>query len=99
MSSILHDWPDHKCSEILRNIVAAMKPGYSRLLLNEVVVPNVGAPLPAAMLDIAMLIGPCGMERTDSHWRELLSSVGLEVVHIATAKIAPESVIEAVLKE
>lgn len=99
MSSILHDWPDSNCVDILRNIAAAMKPGYSRLLLNEAVVPSVGTPLPTAMLDINMMIGPCGMERTDGQWRELLGSVGLEIVHISTAKMAPESIIEAVLKE
>lgn len=99
MSSVLHDWPDEACRDILRNVVAAMKPGYSRLLLNEAVVPSVGAPLPAAMLDIAMMMGPCGMERTHSQWHDLLSSVGLEISHIASAQVAPESIIEAVLKE
>lgn len=99
MSSILHDWPDEACRDILRNVTAAMKPGYSRLLLNEAVLPSVGAPLPAAMLDICMMIGPCGMERTHSMWRELLSSVGLEITQIAASQVAPESIIEAVLRE
>lgn len=99
MSSILHDWPDETCRDILRNIFPAMKPGYSRLLLNETVLPEVGAPLPAAMLDIAMMIGPCGMERTQSQWRDLLSSVGLEISQVVSAQVAPESIIEVVLKE
>ncbi|KAL6237197.1 O-methyltransferase [Aspergillus navahoensis] len=35
MHSILHDWPDGLCRKILARIVAAMKPGYSKLLVNE----------------------------------------------------------------
>ena len=33
--SIFHDWPDHKCRQVLQNTVAAMTHGCSKLLLNE----------------------------------------------------------------
>lgn len=32
MPSVLHDWPDEVCASILVRVVAAMEPGYSRLL-------------------------------------------------------------------
>lgn len=37
MRSILHDWPDYKCRIILRHLKDAMEPGYSRILVNDVV--------------------------------------------------------------
>ena len=39
--SILHDWPDHKATEILRNQVSALTIG-SSIILNEVCLPDPG---------------------------------------------------------
>ncbi|TGJ76805.1 hypothetical protein E0Z10_g10834 [Xylaria hypoxylon] len=38
LHSILHNWGDDDCVRILRQLRSAMKPGYSRLLLNEIIV-------------------------------------------------------------
>lgn len=57
-----------------------MKPGYSKLLIFEYILPDVGAALFPSLLDINMLVLLNGMERTETQWKELLSSVGLEVV-------------------
>ena len=35
--SILQDWPDDKCKLILMHLASAMKPGYSKILLNELI--------------------------------------------------------------
>jgi hypothetical protein len=40
LRSILHDWDDAKCAAILRNVVSAMKPGYSKILINEFAIPG-----------------------------------------------------------
>ncbi len=40
---ILHDWPDEKSAEILRNIVAAMDTKKSRLLIMDTVLPHPGS--------------------------------------------------------
>ena len=55
MRSVLHDWSSDKCIEILSRIRQAMKPEYSKLLLNEFVLPAKGVPLYPALLDINMM--------------------------------------------
>jgi hypothetical protein len=55
MHSILHDWPDEKCSQILQVQKVAMNPGYSRLLIHENVISNINADWQATSLDIIML--------------------------------------------
>ena len=81
-----------------------MKPGYSKLILNEIVLPDKGAPLQMALWDMQMMVVLGGRERTERAWRQLLSSVGLEVVGIWQPPAAKgggsggEGIIEAVLK-
>lgn len=99
MRSILHDWSDQKCHEILENIAAAMKPGYSKLLLNEWVLPDMGVPLYPALLDINMMALLSGMERTKTQWKELLSSVGLTIVKFWEIGPEDEGLIEVVREE
>ncbi|EKD12991.1 uncharacterized protein L3040_007074 [Drepanopeziza brunnea f. sp. 'multigermtubi'] len=74
--AICHDWPDRDCITFLRNTVAAMTPGYSHLLINEQVLPNTGADLHPALLDITMIAYFRAMERTERQWRSLLAAVG-----------------------
>ena len=53
MHSILHDWNDDNCRKILSNLVPAMNRGYSKVLINENVIPDVEAHWEAAALDAA----------------------------------------------
>ena len=55
LRSILHDWSNDKCLEVLSHIREAMEPGYSRLLLNEFILPAKNVPLYPALLDINMM--------------------------------------------
>ncbi len=72
--------------------------GYSKVLINEIVVPDVRAAWPATSLDFVMMaLGPA-RERTEKEWRELLRSVGLTVVGIWTYEQGTESLIECELK-
>ncbi len=73
-----------------------MKPGYSKILIFEWILPDVGTPLYPALLDINMLALLSGMERTTTQWKELLSSVGLEIVKFWTIDSETEGLIEAV---
>ncbi|KAJ6779804.1 hypothetical protein PWT90_01496 [Aphanocladium album] len=77
---ILHDWSDDKCLAILAALKQAMTPGYSKLLLHEMLVPEKGASTFHAMLDMTMMAFNAGMERTEIQWRELLEKAGFEVV-------------------
>ncbi|OHW94104.1 catechol o-methyltransferase [Colletotrichum incanum] len=65
MHSCLHDWPDDVCAKILAQIKAAMKPGYSKLLINENVIPSTGAYWETSALDMVMLTLFCSKERTE----------------------------------
>ena len=96
MHSVLHDWPDDECKRILGHIVAAMEPGYSRVLINENVVPDLGASWQITSLDWFMMALAAARERTESQWRDLLQGVGLKINGIWTKDSAVESLIEAV---
>ena len=61
---ILHDWSDKQCLEIMARVKTAMKPGYSKLLIHEMILPEQGASAFHAMLDLTMMIFNGGMERT-----------------------------------
>ncbi|TVY18906.1 O-methyltransferase asqD [Lachnellula arida] len=98
LRSIFHDYSDAKCREILQHVVKAMKPGYSKLLVFEWVLPDAGSPLYPALLDINMMALFSGMERTEIQWRELLGSAGLEIVKFWTIGKETEGLIEAVRK-
>ncbi|KMU85982.1 sterigmatocystin 8-O-methyltransferase [Coccidioides immitis H538.4] len=94
MHSILHDWPDDIAVKILTNLVKAMEPGYSRLLINENVIPDIDAYWETTSLDIIMLALFSSQERTAKHWHQLLGSVGLKIVNIWTVEKGTESLIE-----
>ena len=93
---ILHDWPSDKCIQILQNTASAMEAGHSKLIINDIVLPDQGATRFATQSDLNMLALLGAMERSESQWRQLLESAGLELVKIWPG--TPESVIEAELR-
>ena len=90
----LHDWSDSKCEQILHNIRKAMKPGFSRLLICEFVLPVVGAQQREVLFDILMMC-LTGAERDEAQWEALLARCGLKIVKIWRAKIGHMAIIEA----
>ncbi|KAL8866384.1 MAG: hypothetical protein Q9174_006335 [Haloplaca sp. 1 TL-2023] len=96
--AIFHDWPDASCRTILSHTAAAMKPGYSKLLISEFVLPDIDTDLFPATLDVQMMGLHAGMERSEGQWRSLLDDAGLRVVKIWQKVKGGEGVIEAVLK-
>lgn len=83
MRNILHDYPDEKCVEILRQIMPAMTED-SAILIDEVVIPIKGAHWHATSMDLSMMAGLASTERTEDHWRRLVDSAGLKIVKIYT---------------
>ncbi|KAI0910896.1 S-adenosyl-L-methionine-dependent methyltransferase [Ustulina deusta] len=81
LRNILHDWPDHKCVEILKNVKSAMTKD-SRILIDEMVLPERGAPWRATQLDLAMSTCFAAMERSRADWDSLLSKAGLTILKI-----------------
>lgn len=57
-----------------------MKPGYSKLLLHEMNIPEEGASYFHAQLDMTMMAFNGGQERTGEQRRALLDEAGLEIV-------------------
>uniref|UniRef100_A0A093VD22 Demethylsterigmatocystin 6-O-methyltransferase n=1 Tax=Talaromyces marneffei PM1 TaxID=1077442 RepID=A0A093VD22_TALMA len=94
MHSILHDWPDNKCKEILTNLAQAMKPGYSKVLINENVIPDMNADWQTTSLDFIMMTLFASQERTARQWQALVESAGLKIVNIITAEKGVESLID-----
>ena len=97
LHSVLHDWPDLNASQILDNLRPALKKGYSKLLINELVVlDTISSSSPqVTSFDLAML-GLCAAhERTESMWRALLEQAGFHVVKVWTNDASVESIIEA----
>jgi hypothetical protein len=95
---ILNDYSDEMCRKILSNIVAAMKPGYSKLLMFDFILPDTGASLFSSQMNIHMLAVFSGMERTKSQSTELPASVGLEIIKFWSVRQDAEGPIEAVMK-
>ena len=98
MRSICHDWSDAKTHEILTQIAKAMEPGYSRLLINDWILPDQNAPLLPCLVDLQMMvIAGGGMERTESQWKALIEGVeGLEIEKFWNIEEAVEGLIECI---
>jgi hypothetical protein len=95
MSHIIHDWSEEQCLIILGNCRRAMKPD-SRLLIIEMVLPSNGQPHPGKMLDLMMLVGPGGRERTQPEYATLLTRAGLRLSRVVHTE-SDVSIVEAVL--
>ncbi|KAL1854383.1 hypothetical protein Daus18300_011482 [Diaporthe australafricana] len=95
--AVPHDWPDEQCARIFANVKMAMKRGYSKLLVYEIVLPARGATSLMTTLDLQLMNVLSGLERTEDHWRRLLEGSGLKVVGVSRHPSAIESVIEAEL--
>lgn len=78
MHWILHDWRDEQARDILSNVVAAMEPGYSRLIINDQIIPDRDCDFATACISIMMMVQVGSFERTGKQWRALLTSVGLK---------------------
>ncbi|KAM5373328.1 hypothetical protein ACJZ2D_007157 [Fusarium nematophilum] len=98
LHSILHDWSAEDGVKILQNLKPALTPGYSKVLLNEIVLSEENPSVPATSMDM-MMLGHFGesRERTEDEWRAIAKEAGLEVVDIYSNPASPESVIELVL--
>ena len=74
-----------------------MRLGYSKLLINEYVVPDIGATWSITSMDWLMMALGAVKERTEKEWTTLLGHAGLKVVGIWTYEQGTESLIEAEL--
>ena len=99
MPSVLQDWSDDRCRAILQNLIPAMRKEYSKVLINENIIPTKSASWQITSLDWCMMALNGNSERMEVQWRELLGSVGLKVGGVWTKEKAAGSLIEAVLDD
>lgn len=98
LQHILHDFSsDDACRSILKNIIPAMTPGYSKLLIKELLIPDQNAPWALTAMDVNVLQSLSGQERTESQFRDLLGSAGFKIDGFWGHPNAIDVVIEASL--
>ena len=79
LKSVLHDWDDDHCQQILSRCRQAMQPS-SRLLIVERIIGNGGRQDRAtAMLDLHMFVMFGGRERSKGQYSKLAAAADLEV--------------------
>ncbi|MFF2922402.1 methyltransferase [Streptomyces celluloflavus] len=98
LKSVIHDWSDERCADILRHCRAVIPDG-GRLLIVEPVLPPVVDPSQAGTMylsDLNMLVNLGGRERTRDDFEELCRTAGFAVRTVtALPKPNPFSLIEA----
>jgi hypothetical protein len=97
LKSILHDWPDDRCVDILRTCRRSLNDG-GVVLVVEVVLGRPGYEADAALSDLNMLVLPGGRERTEQEYAALFDAADLRltsVIHTSTRA----SIIEAKAKQ
>ena len=80
---IIHDWDDEHCLRLLRNCHQSMQ-GAGRLICVDSVLPPMGDPsgTSAKFLDLLMMAGIRGKERTLRQWEELFTETGFRVTGV-----------------
>lgn len=95
LGMILHDWPDKAAAQILAHVKTAMRKGYSKLLISDIVVSDTGATSSETSFDIQMMALLSGVERTESEWTHLLSESGFGILKIWKHPRRLDAIIEA----
>ncbi len=78
---IIHDWDDEKAITILRHCRQALGER-GKLLLVEGLIPPGNEPAISKFFDLAMMVVPGGMERTEDEYRQLLAASGFCITRI-----------------
>ena len=87
LKSVLHGLGDDRAERLLANCHEAMTDN-AKLLLVEFVMPKTNDAFPGKLMDLLMLVGGPGRERTESEFRQLLAAAGFRLTNIQTTKYA-----------
>jgi len=93
LKNIIHDWPDEKAVQILRNVRAAVGP-HAAVLLVELVIPDHDRDFPGKWADLEMLLNLSARERTAAEYRNLLSQAGFRMTRVVQTA-SPLSLVKA----
>jgi len=85
LKHIIHDWDDERCLQLLRNCHRSMN-GTGRVICVDSVLPPFGdtSGTAAKFLDLLMMAGVRGKERTRKQWEELYAGAGLRVASVTS---------------
>lgn len=95
MHAVLHDWPDDKAMQLLKNTKDAMVKAYSKLFIYDIVLPPTGASISQTTMDVNMMSLLSASERTQGAWTKLLTDAGFKIVSFWPDPQQYEMVIEA----
>lgn len=76
-----------------------MKPKYSKLIVQGIVMPDANVPLSQSGLDLAMLFSHNGVQRSRAQWQGLLEAAGLRIIKFWTPPGTGNAMIEAEVEE
>ncbi len=93
LKNIMHDWPDDRAVQILRNVRAAAG-RHATVLLVELVIPGHDRDFPGKWADLEMLLNLAARERTVAEYRKLLGRAGFEMTRLVPTA-SPLSLVEA----
>jgi len=93
LKNIIHDWPDDKAVQILRNVRAAAG-RRATVLLVEFVIPEHNRDFPGKWVDLEMMLNLGARERTAAEYRDLLGQAGFRMTRVVQTA-SPLSVVEA----
>lgn len=96
---ILHDWTNEDSIRILQNLTPALS-SESRILIDEVVLPDTNVPWQCAFMNLTMSSSLGGCERSRDEWDSLLNRAGLRIEEVhAYDDVRRHSVIVAVSRQ
>jgi DNA-binding transcriptional ArsR family regulator/2-polyprenyl-3-methyl-5-hydroxy-6-metoxy-1,4-benzoquinol methylase len=87
LKSVLHGLRDADAVQVLVNCRHAIRP-HGMVLLAELVLPPGAAPSPGRLMDLLMLVGCHGRERTAAEFATLLEAAGLRLTAVVPTKHA-----------
>ncbi len=77
LKSVLHDWPDERCVDILATCRRSLRPD-GVVLVVEAILDRPGFEAETAFSDLNMLVLPGGRERTEREYAVLFEAAGLQ---------------------
>ena len=90
----MQDWSDEECRHILRQLIPAMEKGYSKILLNEFVLPNKGAHWTLTSLDWELMSCLSARQRTEADHRGVIEPAGLKITDMFKHPQSGDSLLE-----
>jgi hypothetical protein len=91
IKTVLHNWDDEQCVDILANCRKAMRHNGTLLVIERVVPPRItsAAASRAVFMDLNMLVHTPGRERTEAEYRSLYTAAGFELTDAVTVDQEP----------